>query len=198
MPSRLPETPESAPQRWHGPASWLGRLVLRLMGFRIEGALPAEPRVVIVGAPHTSNWDFVLGAATMMALKLEITWLGKHTLFRWPLGGLMRFLGGVPVNRSRVQGVVEGAVAAFGGRERCFVAIAPEGTRKAVKQWKSGFHRIAVAAGVKVFPVAFDYSRRVVDLMPVYAPTGDFATDVAALKALYRPEMARRPEYFWS
>jgi 1-acyl-sn-glycerol-3-phosphate acyltransferase len=197
MESARPKTPASAPQRWHGPASWLGRLVLRMMGFRIEGALPRVPRVVIVGAPHTSNWDFVVGAATMMALELDITWLGKHTLFHWPFGGLMRFLGGVPVDRNRVHGVVEGAVAAFRAAERRFVAIAPEGTRGRVAEWKSGFHRIAVAAGVPIFPVAFDYARRVVLLMPVYEPKGDFAADVAALKALYRPEMARYPENFW-
>ena len=193
---KVPQAPASVPQRWHGLGSWLGRLVLRLTRFRIEGEVPQEPRVVLIVAPHTSNWDFVVGAATMMALKLDISWLAKHTLFRWPFGGLLRFMGGVPVNRGRVQGVVEAAVAAFQAPRR-IVAITPEGTRSRVSEWKSGFHRIAMAAGVPIFPVAFDFQRRAVVLLPVHRLTGDLTTDVAALKALFRPEMARHPENYW-
>lgn len=197
MAATIPETPPQVPQRWHGPGAWLGRLTLRLMGFRIEGEPPALPRVLIVGAPHTSNWDFVVGVATMLALRLDISWLGKHTLFRWPFGPLMRFLGGVPVNRKKAEGVVEAAVAAFARRDKCWIAIAPEGTRKKVARWKTGFHRMAMGAGVPIWPVAFDHSRRAIVLMPVYRPTGDVEADVAALQALYRPEMARNREGFW-
>lgn len=197
MADPLPETPSAVPQRWHGVGAALGRLTLRLLGFGVVGALPDAGKVLIVAAPHTSNWDFVVAIATMLALRLEIGWLGKHTLFRWPFGALMRFLGGVPVNRSQAQGVIEAAVAAFHGAERVWIAIAPEGTRKRVDKWKSGFHRIATGAGVPIFPVALDYSSRVVRLLPLYQPVGELEKDVAALQALFRPEMARYPDRFW-
>jgi 1-acyl-sn-glycerol-3-phosphate acyltransferase len=194
--TRIPATPGIVPQRWHGVGCLVGRAVLRALRFTIDGDVPAVPRCVAIAAPHTSNWDFVVGAAAMLALRLHIRWLGKQSLFRWPFGALMRFLGGIPVDRGAAQGVVEDALGALRDAERMWLAIAPEGTRRHVERWKSGFHRIAAGAGVPIWPVAFDYSRRSVTLFPLFQPTGDLEADLQALRALYRPEMARRQEGF--
>jgi 1-acyl-sn-glycerol-3-phosphate acyltransferase len=175
----------------------LGSAVLRLGGWRIEGSVPNVPKCVLIVAPHTSNWDFPVGLAALFALGFRVTYMGKHTLFRWPFGGLMRWTGGIPVDRDAADGVVEEAVALLRRSERVFLALAPEGTRRKVERWKSGYYRIATGTGVPIFPVAFDYSRKVVALFPLFAPTGDQAADEATLQALYPRAMARRPQDHW-
>jgi len=177
----------------------LGRAVLALSGWRIVGTVPSVPKFVAIVAPHSSNWDFFVGVAAMFALDLHdrAHWLGKHTLFRWPLGPVLRWLGGRPVRRDTPEGVV-GTVAAMVRAEPRFVlGVAPEGTRRRVTQWRTGFYRIAEAAGVPIVPVAMDWSRRELVIGDPVRPTGDVAGEVAALQARYRPEMARYPERFW-
>lgn len=193
---RVPATPPEAPTRGNPFTRWLGRAALGLGGWTIEGELPSVPRCVIVVAPHTSNWDFVWGFATKLALGLRVDWIGKHTLFRAPFGPLMRWLGGIPVNRRAPGDIVEQAAERIRERDQSFVAIAPEGTRRRVSRWKNGFHRIAMAAGVPIFPVALDYSRKAARLFPVQQPTGDYDADLARLTALFDREMARRPENY--
>ena len=112
----------------------LGRLVLRIAGWTIAGDVPAEPKFVAIVAPHTSNWDFVIGVAAMFALDLRVRWLGKHTLFRWPLGWLLRALGGQPVRRDAPQGVVAEVADAIRAEPRFILALAPEGTRRRVEE----------------------------------------------------------------
>jgi 1-acyl-sn-glycerol-3-phosphate acyltransferase len=184
------------PRRGNRFTRWLGRALLRLGGWRIEGRLPDEPRFVLIVAPHTSNWDFPLGLLVMFAVGIRLNWLGKHSIFRFPIAGMLRWLGGEPVDRSGPHGLVEAAVERFRARDQWVLGIAPEGTRKRVEQWKTGFYRIAVGAGVPVLPVAFDYSRRVVDLGTLFRPTGNQGADLRALRGRYRKEMARRPENF--
>ena len=144
-------------------------------------------------APHTSNWDFVIGLLALLALDLRVTWLGKHQIFRPPFGRLLRWLGGVPVDRSAPDGVVEQAAAVLAPPRSAFVAIAPEGTRRKVERWKSGFWRIARRAGVPILPVAFDFRTRAVVLGEPYMPTGDYAADLAELQSRFGAEMARNP-----
>jgi 1-acyl-sn-glycerol-3-phosphate acyltransferase len=160
------------------------------------GELPDEPRFVLIVAPHTSNWDFVLGVLAMLTVGIQLNWLGKHTVFRFPIAGILRWLGGEPVDRSTHHGLVEAAIERFRTRPQWVLGIAPEGTRKRVEQWKTGFYRIAVGAGVPILTVAFDYSRRVVDLGTLYWPVGDEITDMRAIRGRYRKEMARFPEKF--
>jgi len=151
---------------------------------------------VLVVAPHTSNWDFPVGFAAKQALRLQCHFVAKDSLFWWPLGAFMRSVGGLPVDRSAAGDVVEKAARAFRDAGRFVLVIAPEGTRSRVERWKSGFHRIARAAGVPVFLASFDYSRRVVRLGPLFAPGDDFEADVAAIRAHTSPEMARRPDNY--
>jgi 1-acyl-sn-glycerol-3-phosphate acyltransferase len=170
------------------------RALLALLGWRIEGEIPNLPRCVVIVAPHTSNWDFIIGLLALLALDLRVTWLGKHQIFRRPFGPLFRRLGGVAVDRSAAGGVVGRAVAVLAPPHSTFLAIAPEGTRGKVQHWKSGFWRIARAAGVPIVPVAFDYrTRAVVFLGEPYRPTADYAADLAALQRRFSAEMARNP-----
>jgi 1-acyl-sn-glycerol-3-phosphate acyltransferase len=192
-PPRLgPEAPRSGGLA----ARALGGLVLRVAGWRLEGSSPNRAQCVLLVAPHTSNWDFVIGLAAKWALGLRVRFVGKHTLFRFPLGVLMRAVGGIPVDRRAPEGYVEKAAAFFTGGAPLYLVIAPEGTRRRVLRWKTGFHRIAMSAGVPILPVALDYSVRAVRLLPFYEPTGDFRQDLAALSALFRPEMACHPENY--
>jgi 1-acyl-sn-glycerol-3-phosphate acyltransferase len=171
------------------PRGWawraLGRVYLRLGGWRFEGAFPTEPKFVAIVAPHTSNWDFVVGVTVVFALELRVSWLGKHSLFQSPLKRFFLWLGGIPVDRRASHGVVDACVKAFEGAPARLLALAPEGTRKGVSQWKSGFYRIATAAKVPIFPVAFDYRDHVIRLMPVFKPSGDLEQDLPLLQALF-------------
>jgi len=174
-------------------AAACGRFSLRVAGWAIEGRLPAAPKYVMIVAPHTSNWDFPVGYAAKQALRLQCHFIAKDTLFRWPLGVLLRALGGVPVDRSAAGDVVAETARVFREASQFVLVITPEGTRSPVPRWKSGFHRIARAAGVPVFLVAFDYRRKVVRLGPLFTPGEDYEGDVAAIRAQLSPAMARHP-----
>lgn len=192
MPS-LPTIGAAVPRRGNRASRWLGRAVMALFGWRIEGqSLPDVPKVVIVGAPHTSNWDFVGGMAAMLALGLDLGWLGKHTLFRRPFDWFMRLLGGIPVNRKDAGGVVEESADAFRSRERLWLALAPEGTRHGSGAWKSGFYRIAKAAEVPILPVAIDAGLRRIVIGPLLWPGSDENADWERLRGFYEPHLARR------
>jgi 1-acyl-sn-glycerol-3-phosphate acyltransferase len=163
----------------------LGRAYLRLSGWRIEGTFPADPKCVLIVAPHTSNWDFPLGVAVVFAVELRVSWLGKHSMFRTPFKGFLRWLGGIPVNRSASHGVVRECVRAFDAAPALLLALAPEGTRKGVSQWKSGFYLIASHAGVPILPVGFDFREHVVRLMPLFHPSGNLELDLPRIQALF-------------
>jgi len=181
-------------QRAHSALSaWLGRTSMSLSGWRFEGQVPDVRRMVLIVAPHTSNWDFLVGLQAKLALRLGGTFIGKHTLFRWPLGVFMRWLGGVPVDRGAATGFASEVARVLKQAEQMTVVLAPEGTRKRVEQWKSGFYRIAVEAGVPILPVGFDYSRKVVFFAPLHQPTGDYEQDLPRLRAYYRAEMGKTP-----
>ena len=176
----------------------LGRLMLRLSGWRVEGAFPDVGQCVLIVAPHTSNWDFVFGLAAKWALGLRVRFIGKHTLFNGPFGAFMRWVGGIPVDRSKPGNILDVVVAEFGREPRLYLAIAPEGTRRRVERWKSGFHRVARGAGVPIVPVAFDWGRRVIAILPLFEPSDSWEADEPKLLALYDRTMARNPEGYWS
>jgi len=184
------------PRQGSGFTAALGRALLSSGGWRIDGEMPDVAKAVIIVAPHTSNWDFVWGAAAKLALRLRVRFLGKHTLFEGPLAPLMRWLGGIPVDRRSPAGVVEQTLAAFADRRQLILAVAPEGTRRKVPAWKSGFYRIAVGATVPIVPVALDYQKRAVVLGAAFHPTGDYDADLPRIQAFFAPEMARRPDQY--
>lgn len=169
--------------------SWLmrtvGRTYLRLSGWRIEGQFPSEPKCVLIVVPHTSNWDFMLGVAFLYAVGLRVSWLAKHTLFKPPFQGFLKKIGGIPVDRRASHGVVGQCIKAFDSEPALLITVAPEGTRKGPSRWKSGFYRIALGAGVPIFPVAFDFGEHVLRLMPVFHPTGDLEGDMKVLQGLF-------------
>ena len=174
----------------------LGRLFLRVAGWTIIGDVPSDPKFVAIFAPHTSNWDFVIAVAVMFALDIHARWLGKHTLFWWPLGWLLRGLGGWPVQRDSPQGIVAEVADAIRAEPHFILALAPEGTRRRVDEWHTGFYRIAERAGVPIVPVALDWGRHEITIGDPVHPEGDATRMIEQLRARYRVDMALRPEGF--
>jgi 1-acyl-sn-glycerol-3-phosphate acyltransferase len=162
------------------------------MGWRVEGDMPNHRKLVIIAAPHTTNWDFIVAIAAKLALGLQALWLGKHTLFKGPLGWLMRSLGGVPVNRSASHDVVSGIVEEFGKRDKFVLALAPEGTRKKVARWRTGFYHVAHATHTVIVPVAFNWGVKTVQIMPAFTTTGDVDRDIAELQSRFANVRGRR------
>jgi 1-acyl-sn-glycerol-3-phosphate acyltransferase len=183
----LPLPPNAPRVRPNAFVRWIGRSVLRLGGWRMEGEFPDLPRVVLIGAPHSSNWDGIWGLGAKLALGLDVRILGKDSLFRVPvLGYVLQRMGVIPVDRTAAHGVVEQSVALLRGHERFWYGLAPEGTRKRVERWKTGFWKIAKAADVPVLPAYFHYGRRVVGIGPVFHLGDDMDADIARIQAWYR------------
>lgn len=169
-------------------------LAMRFSGWRFAGEeFPDERKFVLIVAPHTSNWDFIVGVMAMYAIGLRATFLAKDSLFRFPLGVLMRWLGGFPVDRTSKSDVVTQTVELVARLDRCIITLAPEGTRKKVDRWRTGFYWIALKAGIPILPVTFDFSRKEVRLFPLFRPTGDAEADLARIRAHFTPEMAYNP-----
>lgn len=172
----------------------LAAFILRLLGWTCPDLPQRPPRAVVIGYPHTSNWDFPLGLLAMWALRLDARWVGKDALFRGPLGPVMRWLGGIPVNRRERTGFVERLATEIRARPRCMLTIAPEGTRSLTEGWKSGFYHIARAAEVPVLVGIVDYARRRIGLVACIELSGDAERDMARIAECYRDCHGRRPE----
>lgn len=188
----IPRPGPSVPARGSGAMRAFGRALLALLRWRIEGEMPDRPRFVIAVAPHTSNWDFVVGAAAMFALDLRLTFLGKHTLFVGPFAGVLRWMGGVPVDRSAPHGVVGEALAAFARSPRLVMAIAPEGTRRRVERFRTGFLHIARGAHVPVVLAALDYRARCVRIGPVIEVGPDIEAERERIEAHFAKVPGKR------
>ena len=195
-PSRFPVAPPLAPKRGHAVSRGFGRLVLRALGWRIAGELPNCAKCVVIAAPHTSTADIVVGVACKMAVGLRASWLGKHTVHKPPLSWLLTYLGGIAVDRSAPHGVVGELTRQFRERPALWLGVAPEGTRRRVTRWKTGFYRVALSAGVPIVTLALDYRDRVARLGPPFTPTGDYAADLLVLRGRFCKEMAFRPERY--
>jgi len=184
-PLNAPSLGDAIP-RW---GNWFTRKIarglMRLLGWRFEGNVPNLPKMVITGAPHTSNWDFVLAMVVLFALQLRVYWLGKHTFVNSPLKPLLRWLGGVAVDRRAAFGVVGQTVEAMQQREQFLLGLAPEGTRRLVPHWKMGFFFIAQAVEVPIVPVALDYGRKTIAIgKPINPEVGETAV-LAQLRTFY-------------
>ncbi|PTB89624.1 acyltransferase [Pseudidiomarina aestuarii] len=184
------------PTRGNAFSRWIGRVGLRVLGgWRIEGELPRTRQAIIPVAPHTSNWDFFIGVFVMLALGLKLSYLGKHTIFRFPVNDLLRWLGGIPVDRRSAQGVVGEMVEQFKLRSELVLALSPEGTRKKVTEWKKGFLHIAKTTGVPVIPIALDFSRKVLEITPALLITGDIDTELERVKAAVAHAQGKNPQH---
>lgn len=165
------------------------QFVVRLAGWRVEGQLPPDPRYVLIVHPHTSNWDVPYGMFAAHALGLlnqPYGFMVKDTALRWPvLGGLMKWLGGIGIDRTSRFNAVEQMVQVFQAHERLMLVITPEGTRRHTKYWKSGFYYIALGAGVPIVPAYIDFGHKRAGLGPVFWPTGDVEADLDYLRAFY-------------
>ena len=184
------------PRRGNGFSRALGRALLRLFGWRIEGELPELSKCVAIAAPHTSNWDFFFGISTIFALGLRVDWIGKRALFRGPFGPFMRFLGGTPVARTEGEGRVAQIVDAMRSRDAYILGLSPEGTRKRVERWKTGFYHVALQAGVPILLTYFDYARKTVGIGPTFEPTGAIERDIAEIQGFYRGKTGKYPAQF--
>jgi 1-acyl-sn-glycerol-3-phosphate acyltransferase len=180
----VPDLPDCLPRWGNAFSRSLGRVLLASGGWRVEGEFPRVPKMVTIVAPHTSNWDFLVGILAVFAIGFRARYLAKHTLFNPWIGWLMRWFGGIPVNREAPQGLVAQAVEVIEREPAIFLAITPQGTRKGT-QWKSGFYRIAYEAKVPIFPVIFDGPARRIRFLPAFTPSGDYAADLPKLMALY-------------
>jgi 1-acyl-sn-glycerol-3-phosphate acyltransferase len=165
-----------------------------LAGWRTEGQLPAEPRFVLVAAPHTSNWDGVIMFLGSRVFEYRLAWLGKQELFHGPLGAVLRALGGVPVDRASAHTAVAAAILALSSSERMALAIPPEGTRHRASHWKMGFYLIARRARVPLVLGYIDYGRRVAGLGPTLTPSGDVEADMEIIRRFYSGVTALHPE----
>lgn len=170
----------------------VGRIVLWAFGWSFGGSIPNVSKAVCIVAPHTSNLDFFVGIAAMFALNLRVVFLGKHTLFVWPLGTLMRWLGGAPVDRREARGVVDETVDLFAQHERMILALAPEGTRRSVDRWKTGFYWVALESKVPIIPIVLDFGRRVIRFESLFEPTGNVDGDLRVLGMYFAGVGGRR------
>ncbi len=188
-----------APARPPGLSSRLAWRLLdklyEMKGWRLEGSPPDARKYVVLGAPHTSNWDFVFFAGAVERLGMKPSFMGKHTLFRWPLRRFMFDMGGMPVNRAKPGGYVRSVIRAFADAEEMALVIAPEGTRSSDGRWRSGFYHIAHGAGVPIVPAWVDYSRKMGGLGEPVMPTGDYKADMAKLVGFYRSVMPDCPRF---
>jgi 1-acyl-sn-glycerol-3-phosphate acyltransferase len=192
----VPPLGPAVPKRGNAVSRAIGHLMMTAGGWHFEGEVPDEPKMVVIVAPHTSNWDFVVGVGALFSIGFRVSFLGKHTLFKFPLGIFMHWLGGIPVERSVSRDRVGENVAAFNSSDKLILAVAPEGTRKLVKEWKTGFYHVAHGASVPIVPVAFDYGTRTIRLFPLFRTTGDIDGDIRKIKDLYRGVVPKNPENF--
>lgn len=186
--------PPLAPKRGNIFTKALGRFVLWMLGWRVTGELANTRHCMIIAAPHTSNFDGVIVIAAMLALGLQFSFFGKEAIFRWPFGGIMRWFGGIPINREQSHDVVAFSAQQFAERPELWLAITPEGTRTSADQWKTGFYWIAMKANVPILMVAFDYGNRKVDLLGLFHPSGDLDKDLPEIIQRYKGIVPKHPE----
>lgn len=172
----------------------LAHIILRLIGWRTHAIRPHTARYVLIGAPHTSNWDFGLMLLLMAAEQLPIRFMGKDTLFRGPLGPLMRSLGGIPVNRRERRKLVDQVAAKFEEYDDLIIGIAPEGTRSKTSHWKTGFYYIALKAKVPIAMAYLDYGNKIIGVGPNFMPSGDLKADFEIIREFYTGVVGKNPK----
>jgi len=182
------------PLRGNGFSAFLGRLFLRAFGWRVVGSIPDVSRAVIIGGPHTSNWDGVFTLAAMVSLRLDARVMIKDSAFRGPLGVVLRWLGAMPIDRRSAKGVVQQTVDQFLTHEQMVIIVSPEGTRDGASQWKTGFWHIASTAGVPIIVATADYAKKQIAFPSLINPSADMERDMTTILESYRGVEPRYPE----
>lgn len=189
----LPEVPRDLPRHNFTLVKPIAAQCLKFIGWKVRGKFPEQKKIILIVAPHTSNWDFFIAMLVMFALDIKVTFLGKHTIFVWPVNRLLRSLGGVPIERSSSHGVVKQMSNLFEEREQMILGLAPEGTRSKTRDWKRGFLHIALASNVPVVPISLDFKKKEVEIKPAQVVSSDMDASLAKIKALYSDVCAKNP-----
>jgi 1-acyl-sn-glycerol-3-phosphate acyltransferase len=172
---------------------YLARFFMTLSGWRIDGKLPDIPKFVLIGAPHTSNWDFLLFLGLIFSLRANVHFMGKAELFRFPIGWFFRYCGGIPVERKKSTGLVEQMVKACNESDKFILTIAPEGTRHHVVEWKRGFYHIAKSAGIPIVIAVVDGKHKAVRIGQVFHPTEDMEGDLKCIQDFFKGAVGVHP-----
>ena len=170
--------------------------ILKLLGWKREGSIKGTERSVVIAAPHTSNWDFFYTLLIAFAFRKKMYWMGKDKLFKKPFGPVVRWMGGIPVDRSRASNLVEKTILCFKEQDELSIVIAPEGTRGRVNYWKTGFYRIATGAGVPILPAYLDYKEKRGGFGKLFFPTGDIDRDMEKIRAFYSDKTGKNSNLF--
>jgi len=181
----------SKPLRW-----WIARGLLAITGWKPDGVRPNAPRCVMIAAPHTTNWDFLYLLAFAAYFDLEIHWMGKHALFRPPMGWIMKALGGIPIVRHRSENIVLAMARSFKERDELVLVVPAEGTRRRSDYWKSGFYHIARTANVPIVMSYLDYTKKRGGFGPALHLTGDVRADMDKIRAFYEGKEGKYPENY--
>lgn len=190
----IPPLGARIPRRGNRLTRAIGRAIVRLLGWRVDGDVPNREKFLVVIAPHTTGWDFPLCIVTLIGLGVRVSWLGVDWMFRYPL---MRKMGGEPVDRGRRLGVVARSIETFNSQHQYILGLSPEGSRKKVVPWKTGFYRIAVGAGVPILLVAIDQQAKRITVGPSFEPSGDYQADMDRhVRPVYAEFVDRYPDHF--
>jgi 1-acyl-sn-glycerol-3-phosphate acyltransferase len=171
----------------------LSALLMYLFGWRVEGTLPNIPKYIIIGAHHTSNWDFPLFLGVIFHLKANVRFMGKEEIFHWPFGWFFYWCGGVPVYRKKSTGLVEQMVEACEKSDKFILTIAPEGTRYHVTEWKMGFYHIARNAGIPIVMAVVDGKKKTMHVGQIFYPTENMDADIKAIKGYFEGMVGINP-----
>ena len=190
MPKKIVRISESQiPERLRGKRSILLRKIARfginISGWTIKGMVPDEERIVIIAAPHTSNWDFVLAMLAIFGLNIKLRWLGKHSIFKPGFKIFFKWLGGIPVYRDNPSNLIDNVVKIVKREKSIVIAMTPEGTRKKVKRWKTGFLRIAKQTHSKILLISIDAPTKSIEIGRIFNPTGNSEDDLAFIQKYY-------------
>jgi 1-acyl-sn-glycerol-3-phosphate acyltransferase len=175
---------------------WISALILRMIGWRVDARVADVQKCVLIGAPHTSNWDFPIALMICFVLRLDVYWMGKASLFPPVFGTIMRWLGGIPVDRSKAGNLVESTIEAFKGSEKLLVIVPPEGTRGKVKRWKTGFYYIAVGAEVPIGLGYVDFKEKIGGVGKLFYPSGNIEEDMILIQEFYAGFTGKNPQQF--
>lgn len=189
-----PDLGPAVPRRGNAFSRWLGRFILNRIGWRMVGQFPNVPKCILLGAPHTSNFDVVVALGGMYDLGIRLSVMVKDTAFNGPWAGVLKWLGAVPIDRSQKRGVVEATVDAFNDAPHLILVIMGEGTRKAPEKWKTGWYHIALGAKIPLIPSVLHYDRKELEFKPAIYPSGDFEKDWPMILEQFRDGYPRYPE----